>query len=321
MQSTWLLLVLTLPTANSAARMRYWRALKALGCGALRDGVYLLPQGPENQTALEELASGIHEAGGLAQILHASARDKEQGELFRQLFDRSEEHAEFLRNLLAARKKLSALEADEVERLQDRMRKDFAAMVATDYFPGESSAQAQAAWMDFQDLVRAQLSPDEPSASDGDIRRLDRSEYQRRTWATRCGLWVDRVACAWLIRRFIDEKPKFLWLKTPADCPRNALGFDFDGATFTHVGELVSFQVLAQSFGLDRDRGVARLGALVASLDTGTGSVPEAPGFEALMKAARQRGLDDDQMLAEISVVLDSFYEFYAGAPTEDLQQ
>lgn len=321
MKGPWLLLVLTLPTANSAARMRYWRALKALGCGALRDGVYLLPPGPERESALQELASGINEAGGSAQILHADSRDDEQGEQFRQLFERSEDYAEFLRGLLDARKKLPAMDEAELERLRQRLRREFEALMAIDYFPGESSAQAQVAWADFENLILSQLSPDEPRASEGDIRRLDRAEYQRRTWATRRGLWVDRVASAWLIRRFIDDKPKFLWLKSPAECPRNALGFDFDGAAFTHVGDLVSFQVLAQSFGLDRDRGVARLGALVASLDTGVGSVPEAPGFEALMRAARQRGVDDDQMLAEMSVVLDSFYEFYAGAPAEDKQQ
>lgn len=315
------MLVLTLPTANSAARMRYWRALKALGCGALRDGVYILPEGEEREFALRELAAGIVESGGVAQVLHADNRDADQDALFRQLFDRSEEYAEFLRSLLEARKKLPAMEAPEIERIQSRLRKDFDILVVTDHFPGDSSVHAQAAWMEFQGLVRSYLSPDEPQPSEGTIRRLDRSDYQGRSWATRRGVWVDRVASAWLIRRFIDEAGKFLWLKTPADCPRDALGFDFDGAAFTHVGDLVSFQVLAQSFGLDRDRGLARLGELVASLDTGAGAVPEAPGFEALMRAARQRGLDDDQMLTEMGVVLDSFYEFYAGSPAGDKQQ
>jgi hypothetical protein len=301
--------------------MRYWRALKALGCGALRDGVYLLPAGEVREAALRELAAGIVESGGVAQVLHADNRDTNQDLLFRQLFDRSQEHADFLRSLLEARKKLPALEIAETERLRLRLHKEYDALVAMDYFPGESSAQGQAAWDDFQVLLNSYLSPDEPRPSDGTIRRLDREEYQQRNWATRQGLWVDRVASAWLIRRFIDGAPKFLWLKTANDCPREALGFDFDGAAFTHVGDLVTFQVLAQSFGLDRDRGVARLGELVASLDTGAGEVPEAPGFEALMRAARQRGLDDDRMLAEMSVVLDSFYEFYAGSPAGDKQQ
>src|SRR3546814_8628301 len=69
-----------------------------------------------------------------------------------------------------------------------------------------------------------------------------------RTWATRRRPWVDRLACAWLIHRFIDSQARFLWLESPALCPADALGFDFDGATFTHIEARVSFEVLLASF-------------------------------------------------------------------------
>ncbi|HWY24322.1 MAG TPA: chromate resistance protein ChrB domain-containing protein, partial [Nevskia sp.] len=111
--------------------------------------------------------------------------------------------------------------------------------------------------------------------------------------------------------RFIDAKAQFLWLEKPSACPKKALGFDFDGAAFTHVGERVTFEVLAASFGLDQDRGLARLGELVHALDVGGAGVHEAGGFEALMAAARQRARDDDALLAEMSGVLDSLYAFY----------
>ena len=97
-------------------------------------------------------------------------------------------------------------------------------------------------------------------------RRLPRQsvcDYQARIWATRKHLWVDRVASAWLIRRFIDAQAQFLWLDSPEDCPADALGFDFDGATFTHVGDKVTFEVLLESFGLDSDNALTRLAALV----------------------------------------------------------
>jgi hypothetical protein len=67
------------------------------------------------------------------------------------------------------------------------------------------------------------------------------------------------MASAWLIRRFIDRKAKFLWLDNPKKCPKSALGFDFDGAAFTHVGGRVSFEVLAASFGLESDPALARI--------------------------------------------------------------
>src|SRR5262245_48451282 len=123
MKSTpWLLLILSLPTANASGRMRYWRAVKALGCGALRDGVYLLPDSPANRAALQELADGIIDGGGSAQVLRAASEDAAQEGLFRQLFDRSEEYGEFQRSLTEARRGLSKLSTGELGRFEQRMR-------------------------------------------------------------------------------------------------------------------------------------------------------------------------------------------------------
>ena len=131
-------------------------------------------------------------------------------------------------------------------------------------------------------------------------------------WATRRHIWVDRVACAWLIQRFIDPSARFLWLETPAECPADALGFDFDGATFTHVADRVSFEVLLASFGLDENRGLVRLGAMVHVLDVGGAAAPEAAGFEAMLAGARKRLPDDDALLAEVGAVLDSLYAHFS---------
>jgi hypothetical protein len=310
---TWLMLVLTLPTENATARMRFWRALKTMGCAVLRDGVYLLPYSEEGALALQELADGIVESGGGANIIQAASRDTAQDELFRGLFDRSEDYAELSKSLRAARKTLSRLSVPEINRLARRLRRDYEGLRLIDFFPGDGATQAEAQWADFVGLIDTVLSPDEPHAEDGSIQRLDRKSYQGRTWATRRHLWVDRVASAWLIRRFIDTKARFLWLEKPSACPRNALGFDFDGATFTHVGEKVSFEVLVDSFGLSQDAALMRLGELVHSLDVGGAVVPEAGGFEALMTGARQRATDDDALLQEITPLLDSLYVFYSG--------
>ncbi len=120
------------------------------------------------------------------------------------------------------------------------------------------------------------------------------------------------MASAWLIRRFIDPDAHFLWLETPSDCPSDALGFDFDGAAFTHIANRVTFEVLLASFGLDLDRGLQRLGMMVHALDVGGAFVPEAHGFESMMAGARQRAIDDDQLLAEISMALDSLYAHFS---------
>src|SRR5438132_1541631 len=205
MPELWLMLINSVSGENKTARMRIWRALKASGAVALRDGVYLLPESESARAVFVEQSQEVVAAGGMA--------------------------------------------------------------------------------------------------------------YRGRTWATRERPWIDRVASAWLIRRFIDPKAKFLWLKKPKDCPKTAPGFDFDGAEFTHIGARVTFEVLAASFGLDNDRAIARLGALVHYLDVGGIPVPEAPGFAAIMAGARAQQANDDKLLQSMSAVLDALYTSYSQLP------
>lgn len=148
----------------------------------------------------------------------------------------------------------------------------------------------------------------EPGTGSGEIRRLATADFQGLTWATRRHLWVDRMASAWLIRRFIDRKAKFLWLDNPKKCPKSALGFDFDGAAFTHVGSRVTFEVLAASFGLDDDPALAKIGAMVHFLDVGGVPVPEAAGIEAVLRGLRAAAADDDKLLGEARRVFDGLY-------------
>jgi hypothetical protein len=131
-------------------------------------------------------------------------------------------------------------------------------------------------------------------------------------------MWVDRVASAWLIRRFIDTDARFLWLTSPDACPEGALGFDFDGAAFTHIGERVTFEVLLASFGLENDPALRRLGEIVHALDVGGPAAPEAVGFEAVMAGTRQRVGNDDQLLEQMSPVLDALHTHFAASAKED---
>jgi uncharacterized protein YdcH (DUF465 family) len=311
---TWSLLVLTLPTENATARMRFWRALKAKGCAVLRDGIYLLPYTAQREALLRELAVAIAGSGGTAHLLRAPSLDAAQDAEFRSLFDRADEYGDFIRTLAETRKAVSGQSAADLTKLLRRLRKDYETIVAIDYFPGEAATRAEVAWQDFVAHVDTVLSPGEPHAADGAIRSLSAADYQGRTWATRRRMWVDRVASAWLIRRFIDCDARFIWLTSPDACPADALGFDFDGAAFTHVGERVTFEVLLASFGLDKDAALMRLGAMVHALDVGGLPVPEAIGFEAIMAGARERTADDDQLLDEMSRVLDSIYAHFAAS-------
>ncbi|RQP22767.1 chromate resistance protein ChrB domain-containing protein [Piscinibacter terrae] len=309
--SAWLLLVVSLPAQSTTARMRVWRGLKALGCVALRDGAYLLPAGEEREQALRGLGDECTGEGGTAWLMAAQPIHRDESQAWQQLFDRSEDYAELRKSWKEANRGLARLSATELTRLQRKCLRDIETLQAIDFFPGESGAEAAAAWAEFNHRIEQLLSPDEPHEAKGGIERLDAESYRGRTWATRRRLWVDRVASAWLIRRFIDPDAKFKWLAAPSECPKRALGFDFDGAAFTHVGDRVTFETLMASFGLEDDPALVRLGAMVHQLDVGGEPVPEAVGFEAVLAGARERLDDDDALLAEMSTVLDSLHAHF----------
>ncbi|MGA8881882.1 MAG: chromate resistance protein ChrB domain-containing protein, partial [Azonexus sp.] len=131
--------------------------------------------------------------------------------------------------------------------------------------------------------------------------------FQSRLWATRRRPRVDRLASAWLIRRFIDANARFLWLGKPADCPAEALGFDFDGAAFSHAGERVTFETLLASFGLEANPVLARIARIVHFLDVGGLPVAEAAGLEMLLAGMRASIADDDALLDAASAAFDYF--------------
>jgi len=300
----WLLLILSLPSDNATARTRLWRALKALGCGALRDGAWLLPRRADLEIHLHRLAEEARAERGVAWLLEIGEQADTEGALV-DLFDRGADYAEIDQAL----ERLAVSEADAAEQKKTlrALRRQFEQLAGTDYFPGQARRDCALRLERVAKLVRARLHPGEPSALDAAIPRREPAAYRGRRWATRRDLWVDRLASAWLIRRHIDPKARFLWFDPSGVPPAEALGFDFDGAVFTHVGERVTFETLLASFGLEGDAALARIAAIVHSLDVG-GAAPEAAGFEALLKGLKARIDDDDRLLEEGGRLLDDLY-------------
>lgn len=295
----WITLITSLPTENAALRQRTWRALKASGAAVLRDGVYLTPE--SCHATLESLATDVNSGGGTAHVLRVEEPD---GAGFVALFDRSHEFAALLGEISQTREVLSAETVQEVLRKVRKLRKLFTTLIAIDFFPGESQRQVDRALCEVELACARTLSPDEPQVIAGAVSHCQISDYQGRIWATRQRPWVDRLASAWLILRFIDPHARFLWIETPADCPTEAISFDFDTATFTHVGSLVTFEVLMASFGL-KQPALARLGLLVHFLDIGGVQPPEAVGIESVLAGMREGIADDDQLLTAASSIFD----------------
>jgi hypothetical protein len=119
---------------------------------------------------------------------------------------------------------------------------------------------------------------------------------------------MDRLATAWMVQRFVDKSPRFVWLDDPGKCPKSAIGYDFDGARFTHVGDKVSFEVVAQTFGLEDDPGIKRLGELVHYIDIGGIPVDEAPGVETVVRGLQAQHAEDDELLAAAVRLFDTLY-------------
>ena len=309
------MLVNSVSGENKTARMRIWRALKASGAAALRDGVYLLPESNSARAVFAEQAEEIVAAGGVAHIVSLDATDDAQHRGFVGLFDRSAEYSELFGKLDRLKAQMAKLDEVAARRNVTALRRDIAALGAIDFFPGASRTQVEGALADTEASFNARFSPDEPHATKGRVPPREKARYRGRSWATREHMWIDRVASAWLIRRFIDPKAKFLWLKKPKDCPKTAVGFDFDDAEFTHIGARVTFEVLAASFGLDQDRAIVRLGALVHYLDVGGVAMPEAAGFAAIMAGARGQQPNDDKLLQTMSAVLDALHASYTEPP------
>lgn len=314
MNRSWLIFIVSLPTRNSAGRMRVWRAIKGLGCGVLRDGVYLLPHRPEFLPTLQSQTEDVIAGGGSAHILTLESENQDQQKVFENLFDRSADYAKLIEDIRqTVYLNLQQVDMAKLQKQLHRLRKEFENIVVQDFFPGATQEQAAAALEDLEHAVNDRLAPDEPHAVQQRIRRLQPEDYHKRIWATRQRPWIDRLASAWLIRRFIDPEARFVWLSTPDDCPAEALGFDFDGASFTHVGTKVTFEVLLASFGLTQDAALNRIGALVHYLDVGGIPVPEAAGMETLFRGMQQRWINDDELLAETENIFDAFYQAFSG--------
>src|SRR3954469_17883877 len=233
--ANWLILTATLPTNPSGLRVRVWRALKATGAGTLREGVYVLPGSAPTAQALRDIERTIAEAGADAHLLEVDARDAAQESTFRGLFDRSDLYAELLQAVKESRKSIRRSSEAELHKTLRTLEQQLQQIQASDFFPGKDHAAAAEALAALRREIELHLSPDEPASRQAVIEPQRIKDFQGRTWATRKRPWVDGLATAWLVQRFIDKRPTFLWLADAKKCPKEAVGYDFDGATFTHA--------------------------------------------------------------------------------------
>jgi len=304
--------VASFPTDDPAARMRVLRTLESLGCAVLREGVYVLPDNQVNRQGLQRLSEHMTRINGSAHVLQVTNSDAEQGQTFRSLFDRTGKYQELIKAVEGLRAGFGISDPSAIARVLNKQRREFEAISALDFFTSPVRERAEQVLRGTEAEVRKRMFPDAPKA--GGVTQTGRY-YFKRVWATRKPLWADRLASAWLIRRFIDPEATLLWLDKSQECPSTAVGFSFDGATFSNSRDKVTFQELLASFSLDKSETLARIGTLVHFLDTGGAPVAEAAGVETLLQGARRRSNSDEELFAESEKTFDLLYEAYFESP------
>ena len=306
----WLVLVAMLPTEDPAARMRVLRTLESLGTAVLREGAYLLPDTAANRHSLDALAEYVGRSGGGCHVLHVRAAGGAQQEAFRQLFDRSARYLNLVKTVESLRVGFGQADPSAIARVLHKQRREYEAIAALDFFPSAAESRAQAALAAAEDEVRRLMFPTQPPAA------LGRGEsLQKRTWATRRPLWADRLACAWLVRRFIDPEAKLAWLEKGQPLPAGALGFGFEGAHFAAAGERVAYEEMLVRLQLGANTALVRIGGIVHFLEVRGRPVPEAAGVQTLLQGATRRATTDHELLAEAEKTFDLLYEAYFENP------
>jgi len=306
----WLVLVASLPVEDPAARMRMLRTLESLGAAVMREGVYLLPDNAVARQGLEHLAEYIVKGAGSAQVLHATPASDGQQKAFRALFDRSARYAELVKVVESLTVGYGIADPSAIARVLNKQRREFEAISALDFFPSAPQDKARETITAAEAAVRKLLFPSQAQAPG----RPD-EPLLRRVWATRHPLWADRLACAWLVRRFVDPEGTVQWLEKTQACPPGAVGFSFDGARFGNSASKITFEVMLDHFGLATNTALSKIGGIVHYLEVRDTPVPEAAGVQTLLQGAARRSTTDEELLAEAEKTFDLLYEAYYEAP------
>jgi hypothetical protein len=281
----WVGLTYSLPSAAaSSKRVAVWRRLQKLGAVSPTGSLYLLPAGDASQEAFDWLAAEIAEGEGEALVLQI---DRLEGDAEARVIElsragRDEEYQKIAADAVEAAKEGKAGLADRLERLRRR----FDETVRIDFFHAPERETAAAALA----RLEAVLSPAASGASP--VATADPAEYRGRRWVTRPRPHVDRLACAWLIRRFVDPQAEIRYAESAEE---GEVAFDMRGAELGHQGGLCTFETMIAAFGLGADPALTAVAAIVHEIDLRDGSSarPEAAGIDGVLSGWSATGWPD----------------------------
>jgi len=301
MLQSWLLLLLSLPPRPSSLRVRAWRRLKALGAVALKSGAYLLPYSPDRYEQFQWLAQEVEKDRGEATLLKVDrVENMKQPEVVR-LFHEAR-NADYAALTDRYRKLGSAKRPRSVEELA-RLARELDRLVDIDFFDAPGRQQTLRAR---EAAERRVTGPAQAAARPEG--RLDLAAFQGRRWVTRPRPHVDRIASAWLIKRFLDPAAEFVFA-APDELPAGAIPFDMAGVEFGHQGDHCTFETLLHRSGL-RDRRLAAIAEIVHEADLRDNKYPreEARGLDLVLRGLLAAVKDDHEALAQGLTLFDGLY-------------
>jgi hypothetical protein len=313
----WLLLIHQLPAKPAYFRVKVWRRLQALGAVTVKNAVYALPAGEQAQEDFEWLLKEISDGGGEAMICEARLLDGLSDDDVRDLFNqaRSQDYAEVSKDARA----LNALLSDEAGSVPEadirakvlRLRAELERVVTIDFFGADGRETAEGLLRGIETKLRKEEAVPETDQLQEAATGL--GQLKGRVWVTRKGVYVDRIASAWLIRRFIDPDARFKFVPAKGYVPRpGELRFDMYEGEFTHEGDHCTFEVLAARLGLT-DPALMAIGEIVHDIDLKDAKFArvEASGIASVIESIAAANKDDERRLARGAAVLDDLYELF----------
>lgn len=314
----WLLLIHQIPAKPSYLRAKIWRRLQQAGAVPLKQAVYVLPQQEENREILTWIAKEIVAGGGEAMLLEAQLLtgldDNQVSELFRQArradYEKLLAEARQLRSNWQERRMDSTADILEFRAALGSLRKGLAAIIAIDFFSIPERNQAETMLVELETAFRQEGLAGKAVAA---IAAPDRADLQGKIWVTRANLYVDRLASAWFISRYLDPEATFKFVRTAKFAPGpGEIRFDMPEAEFTHEGNRCTFEVLIARFaGLDQ--ALAQLAGLIHDIDLHDDAfgLPETDGIRALLDGIVATTSDDATRITSAGAIFDSLLAYF----------
>jgi hypothetical protein len=314
----WLLLIYQLPPQPAYLRVKVWRRLQGLGAISVKNSVYVLPASEQALEDFQWLLREIDEGGGEGMICQAQLVDGLSDQEVRALFDAArdadyDEIATELRNIAAdvgREAKTSITEKSGSNNRLRRLRRHFAEVSAIDFFSATGRMTVEAL---LSDLEARLVNTPAHDATEGEPAAHNIKSLAGKTWVTRRSVHVDRIACAWLIRRFIDPEARFKFVSAKDyEAQPGELRFDMFQAEFTHEGDRCSFEVLLERVGLE-EPALRAIAEIVHDIDLKDAKFErdEAPGVARLIVGVATASRSDEERLERGGALFDDLYESF----------